>query len=359
VSTRTEQSKLKNTNISALDILYGVGFYYDYNGSMIEKSIIDDYFIFKYSLSFNDYRPDKVLDYNKCNSTDFYEKYEYEILSSSEKDELDSWMKYYICPIRDQNVFLESHNFTLSSSFLSIKLDIRQDNFINAIDFLKKNRIFLSFTYSSYFIDIKNRFKPFVSQINEDEVFVDSYLHKKFYYKISPFQIYDDTSFLPNIDYRIYKDSNILNEHNSLYFSYDLTFNEVQSFPNRSSDDTSLINLLISLSDSSKTIYRSFPKFTNFLAGITTILDILFVLISSLANLVNKLFMKLFLSKKRMYTKNITEFKKEFLKNFDSFNSHSISSNKKKSAGEVIMMTEKNHLETENQITNEYKDCNV
>jgi hypothetical protein len=355
ISSRMEENKIKETNITALDIIFGVGFYFKSNGSLIDLSVIDEFFNLDFTLSYNGNMSDNNIQYQRCDSSDFFEDYEWNLMPESKKKELVGWLGYYNCPIKKQNVFLQIKNFSQINSYFFISLSIDENNFKKAIDFIRMNEIYFSFGYSSYFINIKDRYKPYVSEIYEDDFLIDPFLLKRINYEIIPYRIYDDNSLLPSIEYNLYKDEKIEGGDKGLYFSYEQISSDFSFFPNRTKNDNQLMNVYITLSDTSKSIYRDYPKFTSFLAGTNSIIGSLFALVSFIASLVNSNLMTISMTKKRMYSRDISGFSKEYLKDESQINNNISSINKMKTERDCIEIVEKRELECISQITSNNK----
>jgi len=354
ISSRTEDEKVDKLSISSSDALYGIGFYQYLNDSYsyFPKSVIDEYLFLNYTLLTNRNFSYPTINYETCNAEDFYDPLEWGDFSQSFKNNLVKLIKNYSCPLKNKSLFLEVNNFTQSSSYIQISVRIRPDRFKEAIDFISKHEVFVQIIYSNYFINIKNRFKPFISQIKYTDMSINNLMSKYFLLELSPYQIYDDVSIFPSTEYQLYKNKKLGYDSGS-YYSIEEKYSDISGiFFNRTSENLGLINFYVSLSDKSKNIFRDYPKFTTFLAGTNSLILSLYAIFSIVCNFINSTFMNITMTRKRMYSLDISNFCREFIKDEGPLVSKELSFFKRKSDHDIIEISEKKQLDIDFQATN-------
>jgi len=181
---------------------------------------------------------------------------------------------------------------------------------------------------------------------------INRLISKYFLLELSPYRINDDASLLPSTDYQLYKNKKLEYDSGS-YYSIEEKYSDISGiFLNRTTDNLSLINFYVSLSDKSKNIFRDFPKFTTFLAGTNSLILTLYAIFSIVCNFINSTFMNIAMTRKRMYSLDISNLCNEFINVEGKFVNKEFSFFKKKSDQDIIEITEKKQLDIDFQATN-------
>jgi hypothetical protein len=360
VSSRIEEEKITKANISTTDVYFGLSLYEfnEDNYSDIPKSDIEKYFTIDFTIYTNSNDSEINIKYEKCRAEDFYDFDEWDELTNEYKQKLIKLLNNYTCPIKNKPFIIEVNNLTQSSSYIRVGVSLKQENFKEAMEYIRKHNIYAQLIYSNYFMNIENRYKPFNSEIQYQDMLINPNLYRYFLLQMYRYQVSDDVSLLPSRNYQFRKNNKFGLDEGSYYLIEDRYSEVVQFFSNRTIDSLKLVNFYINLSQKSRRIYRDFPKFTTFLAGTNSIISSIFGVFSIIANFINSTFMKMALTRKRMYTFEILNFSKEIVKNETPLIDKEIYLSKKKSEQlEIVEMPEKKQLDDVIPSSNNNKLC--
>jgi len=345
VSSTFEDKILMELNYYSDKSFYGMKF-----SQLVNRSFEDipalkfhQFFEFYFYERNNEVEEIKKINSSVCTADNFYDTFELQNFSSNDINYTNEVLNKFTCYLRNDTQ-TRGDNFFNSKNLINFNLKIRNDSFNEAIDFLKNGSIQIQIIYPSYFLDIQSRKNPFLKLLKTSFFSITPYFKKEIELYFSFFKVYDDFSQLSSMDYKMYTHPNV-EDDTGFYYSLEDRIGDFSFYPNRTTKEPELLEFTFEVSNKYQSIYRNYSKFTTFLAGTNSIIASLYSVITVLGKLINSVDLNISITRNRMYTKDISEFLKEYVKDDKSLMNRNRSISKNKDNQEIIEITENKHIE--------------
>ncbi len=270
-------------NLSSKDLYFGIGLIdrnrIEYNVSMFPYLKFELDYLFTDKNSQN--QTTSILQLGPCDISKFFPLNDFENLSKREKDEIKKKIPYYICPQGDFNFKMAASNIIEGEIFIQVTISINDSSLLNQahLDF-SKTLVRTNFIYKNMFINYEDRNYPYSSFIDRSFNSLDLDYEKNIVNYIVPFEMADDNNLFGNGEFTGV-DSDYSDQDNGTIFITSPGYNYFVNIKNRSQPIISnnnqpllsLCRMRLMLNPTMTITLRSYPKFTNFLAGLTSILS--------------------------------------------------------------------------------------
>ena len=333
VTSRQVLEPSKSYNISSKDIYFGIGLLdrkrHEYNLSMFP------YLKFQLQYTYSDKESlnstSITLSLGNCNISNFLSNQDISELSDIEINNINNKLKYYLCPDVDFLVSLSSSNFKDGDVYLQIHISLNNESNLDFAKFELSQYLFrTSFIFKNIFVNSEDRLNPFKSFIDRTINGLDYEYEKTIVTYLSPFEMADDNNLFSKGDF-IGVESDYSDQKDNTIFLCNSAYNLFSNIRNRSeiiqSNNNqpllSLMKLRLFLNPMKTITLRTYPKFTDFLAGLLSILStglmcvaifmVHFNSIQGFNQMVQSLYTIESIKNMRRFTKDI----KETIKNFE------------------------------------------
>jgi hypothetical protein len=221
------------------------------------------------------------LKMGPCDISKFLLFENYDNLTLIEKEKLNKKIPYYLCPQGDFNFKMSSFNIIEGDIYIQVSISITNTSVLADADLdLGKKLIKTNFIYRNMFINIENRRNPY-------STFIENYFNSIDYKTeitqviyLDPLEMADDNDLIRKGEFNGII-SPYSNQPNQTIFLPSPGYNYISMIKNRSdimiSNDNkpllSLCNIKMILSPVKTITMRSYTKFTDFFAGLTSIMS--------------------------------------------------------------------------------------
>ncbi len=221
------------------------------------------------------------LKMGPCDISKFLPFEDYESLTVSKKEKLNKKIPYYLCPQGDYNFKMSSFNIMEGDIYIQVSISITNTSVLaDARLNLLKKLIRTNFIYRNMFIDIENRRNPYFSFIENHFNSIDFETETTQMIFLNPLEMANDNDLLRKGEFDSVQ-SPYSNQPNQTIFLPSPGYNYISMIKNRSdimiSNDNkpllSLCNIKMILSPVKTITMRSYTKFTDFFAGLTSIMS--------------------------------------------------------------------------------------
>ena len=270
-------------NLTSKDLYFGIGLIdrnkNEFNISLLNYLKFEIQYLYTDKSTLNQYN--SKLDFGPCDITKFIPSNDYYNLSELEKIKIKKKIPFYICPQGNFDYKLTSSNIIEGDIYIEVLISITNSSFIDiANNELSKNLVRTNFIYRNIFVDSENRENPYKSFIDHSINSIDFEYEKTFVTYLVPFEMADDYNLFGNGDFTGVQ-SDYSDQLNETIFLPTPGYNYFTHIKNRSEPIVSqnnnkvlsLCRLRMMLNPMMTITMRSYPKFTDFLAGLTSILS--------------------------------------------------------------------------------------
>jgi hypothetical protein len=306
-SSRIVESQSESYSITHKELYLGAGLLYkDSKGNFVPLPIdqFNQFFTINFILHFNN-NTQIYLNISSCQADKFYFDYEWKLLPQENALNLSNYLASYSCIDEKATIFLENNDLIYQESYLQVTVDFKKINFIEAVNYLKKNVIKMQLVYCSYMINVLDKLEPLKSYIDFLNVYLDFEFKKKFTMQVIPFQIYDDNNRFSLSNYQLYNNPNILNEIVTNFFDVEQKFMKFQHYLNRTEKDLNLNNFEFVLNNNIRKIYRDYNKISSSISYTQSVIFMFYTIISLITRFLNKKCMELHLASKVSYSREL------------------------------------------------------
>jgi hypothetical protein len=221
------------------------------------------------------------LELGPCNISKFFTKSDYDYLTDLEKSKLNAKIPFYKCPQGDFNFKLSPSNIIEGDIYIQVLVSLTNSSVLDdANTQMSKSSIRTNFIYKNMFVNSENRLNPYSSFIDHSYNSLDFNFDKTFVTLLVPFEMADDNNLFGNGDFTSVK-SDYSDQLNDTIFLPTPGYNYFSQIKNRSEPVSELNNnhilslckFRMMLNPMLTITMRSYPKFTDFMAGLTSILS--------------------------------------------------------------------------------------
>ncbi len=270
-------------NLSSKDLYFGVGLIdrnrVEYNISMFPYLKFELDYLFTDKNNQNE--TTSILQLGPCDISKFFPLDDFEILSNRKKEEIKRKLPFYLCPQGEFNFKIAASNIIEGEIFLQVTISIKEASYLNQANLdLSKTLVRTNFIYKNMFINYEDRKDPYSSFIDRSFDSLDLDYEKNTVNYIIPYEMADDNNLFGNGDFTGV-DSDYSDQENGTIFITSPGYNYFVNLKNRSQPIISnrnqpllsLCRIRLMLNPTMTITFRSYPKFTDFLAGLTSILS--------------------------------------------------------------------------------------
>ena len=231
------------------------------------------------------------MDLGMCNVSKFLKKEDYDSLSKETQEEITKKMSFYLCPIDNFSIeFVNS--FYVDNFNVLLLVEFKNTSVLEeAEDDLNNMRYKFSFIFADLAINSDNRKDPYSNYLDsfEDEINFDMF--RKKIVNICPFEMQDDNH-LFGVGAFERLDTNYSDQPNKTVFTMKKGSDRSILISNRSQPVSAngnhpqlyLYNIKLKLDPTMTTTLRSYQKFTDVLAGVSSLLSTGMIFLSIFMN---------------------------------------------------------------------------
>ena len=283
-----------NFNLTTKDIYFGIGFT-DYNFNQVNISnlsfLLIDLKIWDVDNITNKYIV-KTVELGPCNIDRFINYTDFYLLTPLKQELFKNKISLLICPLYDFKAGFTVPNFALNQQFIQFTVRFSNTSILDeAKQLLLENHYRLNFIYSNLEVNSGEKDYPYVRYIDSYNIHIDFELNKRKEFKITPFGMKDDNNLLGGGTFT-WLNTSLSIQPNFTVFKIEkgsdsLSIISNRTYPikdNNNRPELNLCSIRLILNPSMTIKRRSYQKFNEILAAVSSMISTGLLFLSIIMN---------------------------------------------------------------------------